>query len=165
MSKTGAQQVRRIVVILVGLALVLGAAGCRTLSDQDQTALDELSQNAVFDLAYPEAKVLYRVETPEKDVPLEGVRFGAQVSVFYGAVASDSEVEAFYKKELDRLGWDLLGASSGRLNTYRRLVYRKDPLSLQVQFWFQEDFERQLPTIDTQGVNTIYEVLLFRGQD
>jgi len=165
MPKTSMQRVRQIVMFLVGLALVFGVAGCRLLRNEDQSALDEIRDDLVFDLAYPQSKILYRVENPEKDVPLEGVKFGAQVSVFYGSGSSDTEVEDFYKKELERLGWDFLGAASARLNTYRYLVYRKDPLSLQLQFWYREDFQRQLPSIDTEGVNTIYEVLLFRGQD
>ena len=164
MANIDGQQVRRFLALIVGLALFITAVGCRILSDQDPTGLDALRKDPVLELVYPEAKVLYRVENPRKEVPLEGVTFGAQVRIFYGSPMSDTEIEAFYKEELHRLGWDFLGTASGRLDTYRRLIYQKDPLSLQVGFWYHEDFQRQLPSVDTEGVTTIFELSIFKSE-
>lgn len=131
----------------------------------DSSGLEPLRQEPVLELVYPGATRLHRIETPRKDVPLEGIKFGAQIRDFYGSNVSDKEIETFYREELEQLGWDFLGVAGGRLDTYRRLIYRKDPLSLQIRFWFREDFERQLPSVNTEGIVTIYELLIIGQKD
>lgn len=150
------------IAIFLGLLLLFFlAVGAGWFTGQrDPTSLEQLRQEPALKLVYPQATKLHQFEKPKESAPLEGFQFGAQIRDYYGTAASDEEIEAFYRKELEPLGWRLLGVTGGRLLTYKRLLFKKDRLTLELRFWYKEDFERQLPSIDTEGFTTIYELLI-----
>ncbi|MFH1820590.1 MAG: hypothetical protein ABH805_01630 [Candidatus Nealsonbacteria bacterium] len=156
-----------VIVVLVILATIIGGGVMWYMANQKndlklKNDLEVFKQEAALGLIYPQSIRLHHTETPRISLPLQGIKMGAQVKDFYGAYDSDEEIGAFYQEKLASLGWEFRGVSGSQaLRYYKLLVFYKDEVSFEIQFWSKENFEygSSLP-INYKGRNTIYAILL-----
>lgn len=147
------------IVVFLVLFFLFAIVGCYT-SDSSLNRLKIHYQNIP---SFSQATKLSYGENKGKKCNIEG---GGQESPdiisMYGTNSPDSEVAAFFTRELELKGWSYAGESKHSLNYYRKLSFRKEKLSLDLEFWFKEDFESEKTSIDITKYSTVYK-LWFSG--
>lgn len=130
------------------------------LKNHRQAKLNELKTELSLQQVYPGAVELLRVENPERY--LQFYLSGAHVRLIYGSNDEPQKIEEFYRNELESLGWSYIGTGSEKLYRYRRLTFHKDEMSLDLGFWYPEDFKIQFPDLDS-NFKTLYEISMLRN--
>src|SRR6266498_2954814 len=142
-----------IIFLVVAMASFVGKYRKNNQADK----LNELKHDPAIDVIYPNSTELFRNESPEHYA--EGSTSHAVIRILYGSNDQDPAIEEFYKNKFSDLGFSYLGGSAGRLYTYRRFSFLKDTISVDMGFWFHDDFENQFRSVDISKFKAVYELV------
>ena len=147
--------------IAVGLGLLLMATGCQLTSQRGYT-LDRLRQEPAVLVSYPASVKLRHEEIAPRSESVDGLSYGPKIQDIFASTSPDDAVEEFYVRKMESLGWNFLGESSTDLYTHKRLLFSKNGLTAEVQFWRKEPFLRTYPSLSNQvePYPTVYRVFI-----
>lgn len=147
--------------ITIGLALFFVASACQ-LTSRRGYELDRLRQEPATRVSYPGSINLRHEEIRPRSDSLEGLSYGPKIQDIFASTATAEAIEQFYVREMASLGWIFLGASSADIYTSKRLLFEKERLTAELQFWRKEPFLRTYPSLSDQAepYSTIYRVFI-----